>query len=152
MFFSSSSFTPKNSRFLHILALLLIWFSPTPAVNTIVSIPPIDTPNFATYCAIFRSYAFNASIALSFPSSAAASTSLTSAETPDIPSKPDSLFNIKSIFSGAILSFFIMYVTTDGSKSPLLAHIIIPPSGVNPILVSTDFPPSTAHILAPCPI
>ena len=50
-----------------------------------------------------------------------------------------------------MFSFFIIYVTTDGSKSPDLAHIGIPPRGVNPIVVSTLFPPLTAHKLAPCP-
>ena len=48
-------------------------------------------------------------------------------------------------------SFFIKNVTIEGSKSPDLEHIGIPPSGVSPIEVSTDFPPCIAQILAPWP-
>ena len=77
--------------------------------------------------------------------------SLKSADTPESPNIPDSLFNINSISSGVKFSFFIKYVTIDGSKSPERAHIGIPPSGVSPIVVSTLFPPLTAHKLAPCP-
>ena len=39
-----------------------------------------------------------------------------------------------------------------GSISPVRVPIITPPSGVNPIEVSTDFPPLTAVIEAPLPI
>ena len=61
------------------------------------------------------------------------------------------MFNNISTSSGVKFSFFIKYVTIDGSKSPDLAHIGIPPRGVNPIVVSTLLPPLTAHKLAPCP-
>ena len=66
-------------------------------------------------------------------------------------SAPDSLFKIVSFSSAVHPSFFIKYVTTDGSKSPERVPIGIPPSGVNPILVSTEFPFFIAQILAPCP-
>ena len=39
-----------------------------------------------------------------------------------------------------------------GSISPVLVPIITPASGVNPIDVSTDFPPLTAVIEPPLPI
>ena len=42
-FFSSSISTPKHFKFSHILLLALYWFSPIPAVNTIVSSPPSET-------------------------------------------------------------------------------------------------------------
>ena len=42
-------------------------------------------------------------------------------------------------------------VSTDGSKSPERVTIGIPHKGESPIDVSIDFPPSTAHILEPCP-
>ena len=38
-----------------------------------------------------------------------------------------------------------------GSRSPVRVPIITPPSGVNPIEVSTDLPPSTAVIETPFP-
>ena len=69
----------------------------------------------------------------------------------DIPESPDSLFKMSSISCALKFSFFIKYVTTDGSKSPLLVTIGNPPSGVSPILVSNDFPSFIAHILEPCP-
>ena len=64
-----------------------------------------------------------------------------SAAKPEIADNPEFLFKIVSISSGVKHSFFIKNVITDGSKSPLLVTIGIPPNGVNPILVSTDFPP-----------
>ena len=94
---------------------------------------------------------FIASAACSFPSAAAASISLQSCVTPDNAKIPDSLFNIRSISSGVKPSFFIINVTTDGSISPERVPIGMPASGVSPILVSTDLPPWTAHILPPWP-
>ncbi len=44
-----------------------------------------------------------------------------------------------------------MYVTAEGSTAPVLVPIRTPSSGVNPIDVSTDLPPSTAVIDEPFP-
>ena len=113
--------------------------------------PCIATAYLAIVWATSYINIFIAKIALWSPLSASASISLKSTETCDTPKTPDFLFKISSISSGKRFSFFIIYVTIDGSKSPERVPIGIPPSGVNPIDVSTDLPFWTAHILAPWP-
>ena len=74
-------------------------------------------------------------------------------EISEIPAKPDFLLKI-SITSATseIPVLAIMCGITDASNSPVRVPIMTPASGVKPIEVSTDLPPSTAVKLTPLPI
>ncbi len=74
-----------------------------------------------------------------------------SAERPDTPSSPDRVLSQPSTSSGETSSLRARKPTSDGSKSPDLVPMISPSSGVNPIEVSTDRPPSTAVAEQPAP-
>jgi len=58
---------------------------------------------------------------------------------PEIPSKPDFLFNNWSSSSGFLIILFLhKYIIIPGSIVPDLVPIIGPSNGVNPILVSKE--------------
>ena len=144
---SLSTSTPKNSNPFKHSSLVSGPFSPTPAVNTIASTPPIIAAYDPIVALTLYSNTLSANIALgSLSLNAPSSISLKSELIP-----PDFLF-IKSFTSSADNpSSFIKKVTIAGSMLPHLVPIATPSSGVNPIDVSTETPFLTAHKLAPLP-
>ena len=74
-----------------------------------------------------------------------------SLEMPDTPSSPDSLYSSDSIAAASILSSCMKYSTTPGSRLPVRVPIGSPSTAVNPMVLATLLPPSTAHMLAPLP-
>lgn len=68
-----------------------------------------------------------------------------------IPRNPDWRLSKFSISFVLRFSFYIMKVTTEGSRSPLLIPMIIPPTGVSPMLVSIHLPRLIAVIDEPLP-
>ena len=85
------------------------------------------------------------------PSSAAASISLKSDETFDMPSTPDFLFRTLFISAGVRPSFWQIKSQIAGSILPERVPMMIPSSGVSPMDVSTHFPWSTADTEPPFP-
>ena len=85
------------------------------------------------------------------PATTPSSISRKSLDNLDNASTPDFLFKMLSISLADKPSFSIKKVTIAGSISPERVPMIRPASGVNPIEVSTDLPPSTAQTLAPFP-
>ena len=81
----------------------------------------------------------------------AASISRSSLYWPEMPSVPDFLFMISSIWAGVRPSRSIKNVTTEGSNPPERVPIIKPSSGVMPMDVSMTLPFLIAAIDEPLP-
>ena len=86
------------------------------------------------------------------PDSASSDKSRKSLDVPDNPNKPDSLFKISNTCSAVLPVFSIINGIKAGSILPERVPIVTPASGVKPIDVSIDLPPSIAAIDAPLPM
>ena len=91
------------------------------------------------------------SSALLFPFLDSAIISLLSDEMPESPRNPDFLLRYSLICAGVKPCFSATKSTAEGSTLPERVPIITPSRGVNPIVVSTDLPPSTAVMEEPLP-
>ena len=130
---------------------ILSQFSPTPAVSTIASTPPMTAMYWPMYFFTELENMSYASMARSLPSSEAVRTLRRSFDTPEMPSKPDCLFMRLFISSAVRFSWSMTNGTIAGSMAPQRVPIIKPSSGVRPMEVSTATPWSMAEAEQPLP-
>ena len=74
-----------------------------------------------------------------------------SADRPDTPSRPDSLYSMRSNAVGDMPCWRCRYSSTPGSIAPQRVPITSPSSAVRPIVVSMLTPSRIAHRLEPLP-
>jgi len=125
--------------------------SPIPPVKTRTSTPSRAATMAATPARRRWTRTSTASRARSSPSSRAASTSRRSPEVPESPRRPASCSSPWATSSTERPAVDWSHSRAPGSTEPDRVAMTRPSSGVNPIVVSTERPPDTAHREAPAP-